>query len=62
MDMKGFRQMIGNPFARSREDIKRFRQLTYTCLETLNTRFPETVEFPKKVCRAGIMATLRFPT
>jgi len=35
--------------------------LHYTCLQTVMTRFPETSEFPKKPCPAGIMADIHFP-
>jgi hypothetical protein len=62
MVIQGFRQTVGNPDARTREEVQRFRQLTYTCLETLSTRFPETVDFPQKPCPAGIMVNVRFPT
>ena len=54
--------LIGDVAGRSKSDVNRFRQLTYTCLETIGTRFPETQYLPKKVCPAGIMANLRFPT
>jgi len=58
----GFRMLVGNPTIETREEAKRFRQLTYTCLQDLNTRYPETIDFPKKPCLAGIMVNLRFPT
>ncbi|KAK3356506.1 hypothetical protein B0T25DRAFT_603001 [Lasiosphaeria hispida] len=35
--------------------------LTYTCLKDVMTRFPETAEFPKEPCPAGIMANHHFP-
>jgi len=57
----GFRMFIGNVMARSIEEAARFRQLTYTCLETMATRDHETIALPKKVCPAGIMSSLRFP-
>ena len=53
---------VGDVNARTLAEAQPFRQLTYTCLETINTRFPETKNFPTKPCRAGIMANLRFPT
>jgi hypothetical protein len=59
---KGFRMLIGDSMARTKAEVKKFRQLAYTCLEDLGTRFPETMDFPKKPCPAGIMANLRFPT
>ncbi|KAK4114702.1 hypothetical protein N656DRAFT_749231 [Canariomyces notabilis] len=58
----GFRMLIGEASYRSRADAARFRQITYTCLQDLGTRFPETMDFPKKPCPAGIMANVRFPT
>jgi Domain of unknown function (DUF1996) len=54
--------LIGSATARSAAEVKKYRQLTYTCLDTLNTRFPETINFPTAPCKAGIMANLRFPT
>jgi hypothetical protein len=35
--------------------------LRYTCLQNVNTRFPETAEFPNAACPAGIMAIHHFP-
>ncbi|KAF2841751.1 hypothetical protein M501DRAFT_928665 [Patellaria atrata CBS 101060] len=58
----GFRMYIGDVNARTREEAERFRQLTYTCLENMNTRDPQTLDFPNKPCPAGIMTALRFPT
>jgi len=58
----GFRMLIGDSMARSKDEVRKFRQLTYTCLENMGTRFPETMNFPTKPCPAGIMANLRFPT
>jgi hypothetical protein len=58
----GFRMFIGDVNAQSAEDAKRFRQLTYTCLQDMNTRSPETLDFPTKPCPAGILAAQRFPT
>lgn len=59
---KGFRMLVGDPTYRSEADAKRFRQLTYTCLQNMNTRTGETLDFPKKPCPAGIMVNVRFPT
>jgi hypothetical protein len=53
---------IGDVNAKSKEQIARFRQLTFTCLKDLNTRDPQILEFPKEPCAAGIMVALRFPT
>jgi len=58
----GFRQLVGEAAYRTKGEARRFRQLTYTCLETMGTRFPETLDFPKKPCPAGIMVNARFPT
>ncbi|KAH8717106.1 hypothetical protein GQ44DRAFT_624100 [Phaeosphaeriaceae sp. PMI808] len=58
----GFRMIIGSPTFSTREEVDRFPQLTYTCLQDMSTRFPETKNFPKKPCPAGIMVNLRFPT
>ncbi|KAI1800086.1 hypothetical protein F4811DRAFT_567469 [Daldinia bambusicola] len=60
--LQGFRMYIGNVNARSREEIERFRQLTYPCLQDINTRDPQTPYFPKEPCPYGIMTALRFPT
>jgi hypothetical protein len=37
------------------------RGLSYTCLQTIMTRGPETSDFPKATCPAGIMANHHFP-
>ncbi|KAH6663400.1 hypothetical protein B0J14DRAFT_662111 [Halenospora varia] len=58
----GFRMFVGDPLAKTKAEADKYRQLTYTCLETLNTRSPETKDFPTKPCKAGIMANMRFPT
>lgn len=34
---------IGDVNARSREEVLKFRQLTYTCMENSGTRAPETL-------------------
>ena len=60
--VQGFRMLIGNPQARSTSEAKKYRQLTYTCLQNLNTRWPETVNFPTTECPGGIMTNVRFPT
>ena len=53
---------IGDVNGRSRKDVERFRQLTYTCLQTIATRDPQILDFPKEPCPMGIMTALRFPT
>lgn len=58
----GFRMLIGQQSARTRAEASRFRQLTYTCLQTPLTRTGETLDMPTRPCPAGIMANVRFPT
>ncbi|KAI1483130.1 hypothetical protein F4774DRAFT_368241 [Daldinia eschscholtzii] len=58
----GFRMIVGDPTYRTEAQAKKFRQLTYTCLENILTRTGETLDMPKKPCKAGIMANIRFPT
>jgi hypothetical protein len=53
---------IGDVNARTKEEAERFRQLTFTCLENINTRDPQTLDFPQKPCKTGIMTAVRFPT
>lgn len=53
---------VGDVNARKKEDIERFRQLTFTCLDTINTRDPQTLDFPTTPCKTGIMTAVRFPT
>ncbi|KAL2270793.1 hypothetical protein VTJ83DRAFT_164 [Remersonia thermophila] len=58
----GFRMFIGDATASNREQVRRYRQLTYTCMENWGSRAPESVGFPKGPCKLGIMANHRFPT
>ncbi|KAK8123186.1 hypothetical protein PG984_011856 [Apiospora sp. TS-2023a] len=58
----GFRMFVGDIYARTLEEALPYRQLTYTCLQDMSTRWPETKYFPTKPCAAGIMANVRFPT
>ncbi|KAK3369344.1 hypothetical protein B0T24DRAFT_359418 [Lasiosphaeria ovina] len=58
----GFRMFVGNVSARTLEDAARFRQLTYVCMETWTMRAPETMGFPTRKCKEGIMTSVRFPT
>ena len=53
---------VGDIYARTLEEAARFRQLTYTCLDTFITRSPERIDFPQRRCKEGIMTSLRFPT
>lgn len=54
----GFRMTVGDP--NSRNGVH--PGLTYTCLQNVNTRFPETKNFPTGPCPAGIMANHHFPS
>ncbi|KAH8900644.1 hypothetical protein GQ53DRAFT_835597 [Thozetella sp. PMI_491] len=58
----GFRMLVGDSTFKSRDDSRKFRQLTYICMQNSGTREPETVAFPTQPCPAGIMANHRFPT
>ncbi|KAF2729401.1 hypothetical protein EJ04DRAFT_537866 [Polyplosphaeria fusca] len=58
----GFRMFIGDVQARTLSSASHYRQLTYTCLDTFVTRTPETIAFPDRKCKEGIMTSLRFPT
>ena len=53
---------IGDVNGKTEAQVARFRQLTYTCLENVLTRDPQTTYFPTTPCPAGIMVALRFPT
>lgn len=48
---------VGTPSAKSGQHAG----LRYTCLKDVMTRFPETAEWPKEPCPAGIMAIHHFP-
>jgi len=58
----GFRMLVGDSTYRNRDESRKWRQLTYTCMQDASTRAPETVNFPTKPCPYGIMANHRFPT
>ncbi|KAL2181150.1 uncharacterized protein P884DRAFT_281448 [Thermothelomyces heterothallicus CBS 202.75] len=58
----GFRMIVGNPMFRTAEEASRYRQLTFTCLDTIYTRDGETTSMPTRPCPEGIMANVRFPT
>ncbi|KAK8035195.1 hypothetical protein PG993_010190 [Apiospora rasikravindrae] len=58
----GFRMFTGNVAARTKAEMAQFRQLTYTCMDNQGTREPESLDFPTRPCRAGIMVNARFPT
>ncbi|KAI0884111.1 uncharacterized protein GGS22DRAFT_189241 [Annulohypoxylon maeteangense] len=53
----GFRMTVGTPNSKDGTNPG----LRYTCLQDVMTRFPETAEFPKQACPAGIMAIHHFP-
>jgi hypothetical protein len=59
---KGFRMVVGDPTVTTLEGTNRYPQVTYTCLQDINTRFPETKALPTGKCPAGIMVNVRFPT
>jgi len=54
----GFRMTVGNPSEKSNQLSP---GLSYTCLQNVNTRFPETGKLPAQPCPAGIMAIHHFP-
>ena len=54
--------VVGNPTYRTAAEASKFRQLTFTCLDTMLTRTGETSDMPKQPCKEGIMANVRFPT
>ena len=58
----GFRMLVGSPTASTKPEADKYLQLGYTCLQDMNTRYPETKNFPAKPCPAGIMVNVRFPT
>ena len=58
----GFRMIVGSPMYRTAAEAAKFRQLTFTCLDTLYTRTGETTTMPTQPCKEGIMANVRFPT
>jgi hypothetical protein len=53
----GFRMTLGTPGNKAANNPG----LRYTCLQDVMTRFPETPEFPKQPCPAGVMAIHHFP-
>lgn len=53
---------VGDVNARTLEEALPYRQLTYTCLQDMSTRWPETKYLPTKPCPAGVMSNVRFPT
>ncbi|KAK3987470.1 hypothetical protein QBC44DRAFT_400110, partial [Cladorrhinum sp. PSN332] len=58
----GFRMIVGNPMIRTQAEASKYRQMTFTCLQTLSTRTGETTDMPKSPCPEGIMSNVRFPT
>ncbi|KAK3317912.1 hypothetical protein B0H66DRAFT_475726 [Apodospora peruviana] len=58
----GFRMLVGDATIRTREQARKFRQLTYICMESQASRAPEYIGFPPKPCAGGIMANHLFPT
>lgn len=58
----GFRMLVGDPTFNTRDQARKFRQLSYTCMADQSSRTPETNDFPTTPCKLGIMANHRFPT
>jgi hypothetical protein len=58
----GFRMIVGDASITDRDRARKYRQLSYTCMDTQASRSPETIVFPKTACKLGIMANHRFPT
>ncbi|KAK3343213.1 hypothetical protein B0H65DRAFT_510134 [Neurospora tetraspora] len=58
----GFRKIVGNPFIRNETAANQCRQLSFTCLDALDTRTGETNAVPNRICKEGIMANVLFPT
>ncbi|KAF8851318.1 hypothetical protein BDZ45DRAFT_707954 [Acephala macrosclerotiorum] len=59
---RGFRMFIAGITARTLASASKFRQLTYTCMDTWTTRAPEMTLFPTRKCKKGILTSLRFST
>lgn len=55
----GFRMLVGDSTFRTKEETRKWRQLTYICMQDAGTRAPETIHFPTKPCAYGIMANHR---
>jgi hypothetical protein len=58
----GFRMLTGDANIRTRDQARRFRQLTYICMESQANRAPEYISFPPAPCRGGWMVNHIFPT
>jgi len=58
----GFRMLTGSPSSRTLASALPYRQLTYVCMDTWTQRAPETMTFPTRKCKSGIMTSVRFPT
>ncbi|KAH8903548.1 hypothetical protein BR93DRAFT_986250 [Coniochaeta sp. PMI_546] len=58
----GFRMLVGDASITNRDRARKYRQLSYTCMDNQASRTPETIDFPKTPCKLGIMANHRFPT
>lgn len=56
----GFRMLVGDTTFRDREEARRWRQLTYICLDAnQGNRAPESIGFPTTPCPGGIMAVCK---
>lgn len=58
---QGFRMRHGNPAARGPEDVVRFPNITYYCLNSNDRRTHEGRDFPMTFCEGGIQTTVYFP-
>ncbi|KAK7756673.1 hypothetical protein SLS62_001114 [Diatrype stigma] len=55
----GFRMLVGDTTFRDREEARKWRQLSYICLDAnQGNRAPEFIGFPTTPCPGGIMAIL----
>jgi len=58
----GFRMLIGDATASSREESKKYRAISYTCMQNEGTRNRDTQHFPTEPCPHGIMVNHYFKT
>ncbi|KAF1917954.1 hypothetical protein BDU57DRAFT_182539 [Ampelomyces quisqualis] len=58
----GFRMFISDVNTRTKDEAERFRQLTFTCLQNINTCDLQNLNFPTAACPAVIMTAVRLQT
>ncbi|KAK5659521.1 hypothetical protein OQA88_723 [Cercophora sp. LCS_1] len=58
----GFRMLLGDAASQTFDQMKKYRQLSYTCMQNQGTRNNDTPYFPKSPCPGGIMINHYFPT